>query len=51
MDLMDKLVEAKRNNGKTEYGTIVEVLRSYIVVKFLDGTVEDVKRGEYKVVG
>lgn len=34
--LVGKLIEAKRKNGKWEYGTVVKEYDTFIVVKFID---------------
>lgn len=43
--LTDKLVEAKRSDGRTEVGTVIKDYRSCIEVAFLDGR-EDIKRND-----
>lgn len=41
--LEDKLVEAKRKDGRIDVGTVVKDYRSCVEVAFLDGR-EDIKR-------
>lgn len=45
---IDKLVDAKRADGRVEVGTVTKDYRSSVEVIFLDGITEDIKR--YNVV-
>jgi hypothetical protein len=50
MKLVGRLVEAKRENGQKEYGTIVKAYQTFVVVKFLDGTEEPIPNGDFEIV-
>jgi hypothetical protein len=45
--MVDKLIEAKRENGQWQYGRVVKEYQTFIVVKFLDGIEEPISNGDF----
>jgi hypothetical protein len=45
----EKLVKAKRENGQSQYGTVVKEYQTFVVVRFLDGAEEPILNGDFEI--
>lgn len=47
---MERLVDAKRESGNREYGSIIKEYQTFVVVRFLDGTEEPIPNENFVIM-